>query len=185
MGRVDAEEWVVEGGRTGLAPRRDGMRRSLAKSVSWRIVGTLDTFVLSFLVLTFVAPLFGVHPISHAATARTSSLIAVTELVTKVVLYFLHERGWAQIAWGLRHDGPRRRELHRRSVAKTASWRVLAGIDTVVLALIFTGSIGAALSIGGFEVVTKLVLYFLHERVWARLDWGQQGGRDGGHEGAG
>ncbi len=118
------------------------MRRSLAKAVSWRIVGTLDTFVLSFLVLTFVAPLFGLHPMSHAATARTSSLIAMTELVTKVVLYFLHERAWARLGWGLGHDGRRRRELHRRSVAKTASWRVLAGIDTVVLALIFTGSIG-------------------------------------------
>lgn len=158
-----------------LAAGRDGMRRSLAKSVSWRIVGTLDTFVLSFLVLTFVAPLFGQHPTSHGATAQISSHIAMTELVTKVVLYYLHERAWARLGWGLRHDGRRRHELHRRSVTKTASWRVLAGIDTVVLALIFTGSIGAALSIGALEVITKLGLYFLHERAWARIHWGHDG----------
>ena len=162
----------VVGPGTPPAAGRDHIRRSLAKAVSWRLVGTIDTFILAFLVLTYVGPLFGLAPESHAATAQTSSLIAVTELVTKIVLYFLHERAWALLGWGLRHDGRRRRELHRRSVAKTASWRVLAGIDTVVLALIFTGSIGAALTIGGFEVLTKLALYFLHERAWSRIRWG-------------
>ena len=41
----------------------------------------------------------------------------------------------------------------------------------MILALIFTGNIGTAISIGGFEVITKLVLYFFHERVWARVKW--------------
>ena len=153
-------------------PGHDLVRRSLAKAVSWRIVGTLDTLVLAFLVLTFLGPLLGMGAASHAENAHTSTLIALTELVTKVVLFYLHERGWARLGWGIVLHRAGRRELHRRSVAKTASWRVLAGIDTVVLALLFTGSLGAAVSIGGLEVMTKLLLYFLHERAWARIPWG-------------
>ncbi len=41
-----------------------------------------------------------------------------------------------------------------------------------VLGLVFTGNLATAISIGGFEVITKLVLYFFHERYWARIRWG-------------
>ncbi len=57
----------------------------------------------------------------------------------------------------------------RRSATKTATWRVLASADTMVLGLVFTGNLATAISIGGFEVITKLVLYFFHERYWARI----------------
>jgi len=33
-------------------------------------------------------------------------------------------------------------------------------------------NLATAISIGGFEVITKLVLYFFHERYWARIRWG-------------
>ena len=42
----------------------------------------------------------------------------------------------------------------------------------MVLGLIFTGNLATAISIGGFEVFTKLALYFFHERSWARIRWG-------------
>ncbi len=59
-----------------------------------------------------------------------------------------------------------------RSTGKTASWRIIASLDTTVLAWIFTGNLKTAVSIGGLEVVTKLILYFLHERVWSRTQYG-------------
>jgi uncharacterized membrane protein len=49
---------------------------------------------------------------------------------------------------------------------------VLASADTMVLGFVFTGNLATAISIGGFEVITKLVLYFFHERYWARIRWG-------------
>ncbi len=148
-------------------------RRSLAKALSWRMVGTFDTLVLSFLTLTLLGPLLGLEPASHAKNAATASHIALAELVTKMALYYLHERAWERIRWNLRDGaGGRHRDGHARSVAKAASWRILASLDTTLLAFIFTGSIGAALSIGGLEVVTKLGLYYLHERAWARVHWG-------------
>lgn len=57
---------------------------------------------------------------------------------------------------------------YKRHIAKTVSWRIIGTIDTVVLSGLITGSWELGLAIGGVEVVTKMVLYFLHERIWYR-----------------
>ena len=62
----------------------------------------------------------------------------------------------------------------KRSLAKTISWRVIATTDTFIIAWIFTSDQVIAASIAGLEVVTKLVLYYVHERGWSSLDWGQE-----------
>jgi uncharacterized membrane protein len=59
--------------------------RSLAKAVSWRFTGSIDTFIISFIItgrLSLAAP------------------IALTEMVTKIFLYYLHERAWSFVRWG-------------------------------------------------------------------------------------
>lgn len=150
-------------------------KRSLAKAVSWRVVGTLDTLLLSFVILTFLGPLLGMTETSHTDNAKTATYIAVTEVVTKMVLYYVHERAWARVKWGyVASDDGVMKEGARRSGFKTATWRVTASLDTMFLALIFTGNLGTAISIGGFEVITKLVLYYFHERAWSRITWGTQ-----------
>jgi len=58
---------------------------------------------------------------------------------------------------------------YKRHIAKTISWRVIGTIDTMVLSAIITGSWETGLTIGGIEVVTKMVLYFFHERLWYRF----------------
>lgn len=70
----------------------------------------------------------------------------------------------------------RGRESHPRSFAKAVSWRILGSIDTFVLGLIFTASWQAAGSIAGTEVITKIFLYYLHERAWAASSWGHSSG---------
>ena len=60
----------------------------------------------------------------------------------------------------------------RRSVAKSISWRLLGSADTFVLGYLITGNATWAGSIAGLEVLTKMVLYFLHERVWVQIGWG-------------
>jgi uncharacterized membrane protein len=59
-----------------------------------------------------------------------------------------------------------------RHLAKTISWRVIGTIDTMVLGFFITGSFKMALTLGGLEVFTKMVLYFLHERIWYRIPFG-------------
>jgi len=56
---------------------------------------------------------------------------------------------------------------------KAITWRVVGTIDTIVLSYLVTGKMIAALSIGSFEVVSKMILYFLHERFWAIIRWGR------------
>ncbi len=55
---------------------------------------------------------------------------------------------------------------NQKALAKTVSWRVLASVDTLAIAYLVTGSVELAGSIMGIEVITKMVLYYLHERLW-------------------
>jgi uncharacterized membrane protein len=69
----------------------------------------------------------------------------------------------------------KRGETKRRSIIKAITWRTLGTIDTIVIAYVLTGEIKTALSIGGIEVFTKMMLYFFHERVWNTIKWGKRG----------
>jgi uncharacterized membrane protein len=68
---------------------------------------------------------------------------------------------------------PAGREAHSRSFAKAVSWRITGSIDTFVLSLVITRSFTLAGSIASVEVVTKILLYYFHERAWALVSWGQ------------
>lgn len=61
----------------------------------------------------------------------------------------------------------------KRSILKTVSWRVIGTLDTFFIAYIVTGTFDKAISIGGFELVTKMILYFFHERSWNKIQWGK------------
>ena len=64
------------------------------------------------------------------------------------------------------------KESHPRSLLKAISWRMLGSIDTFILGMIFTSDAKAAGAIAGTEVITKIGLYYLHERAWAASSWG-------------
>ena len=59
----------------------------------------------------------------------------------------------------------------RRSLAKTLTWRVLAKSDTFIISWFVTGTWTLAGAIAGIEVVTKMFLYYGHERLWNRIKW--------------
>ena len=65
---------------------------------------------------------------------------------------------------------------HSRHIAKAVSWRVIGSVDTIVIAWLITGSLQVGAAVGGVEIVTKTVLYYLHERVWYK--WIKFGVRD-------
>lgn len=64
-------------------------------------------------------------------------------------------------------------EQPKRSVVKSLSWRVIGTLDTIVISWIITGALTLAFSIGMVELVTKMILYFLHERMWNSIKWGR------------
>lgn len=65
-------------------------------------------------------------------------------------------------------------DTHSRSFAKALSWRATGTVDTMVISLIVTGSVKLAATIGLTEVLTKSVLYYLHERAWLKIPYGRK-----------
>jgi uncharacterized membrane protein len=124
--------------------------RAVTKAVTWRIIGTLDTFLWSWLITG--------HPIAAGA-------IASMETFTKIGLFYLHERLWRLI-----RVAPHARW---RSLVKAVSWRLVGSLDTFILSLIVTRNAGHAASIASVEALTKIILYYLHERGWRRIAWGR------------
>ena len=61
-----------------------------------------------------------------------------------------------------------------RSVVKALSWRIIATLTTAVLVFVFTRRVDIAVAIGAVEVIAKIVLYFVHERVWDKLTFGRK-----------
>jgi uncharacterized membrane protein len=61
---------------------------------------------------------------------------------------------------------------HKRHILKTITWRVVGTIDTILLGWLLTGDLKMGVSIGGVEVISKMILYYLHERVWYKIDFG-------------
>ena len=64
-------------------------------------------------------------------------------------------------------------EKHYRSLIKATSWRVVGTVDTIVVSYFITGQIKLALSIGGVELFTKILLYYGHERLWNKIPLGR------------
>lgn len=60
-----------------------------------------------------------------------------------------------------------------RSVAKAFSWRVIGTLDTLIVSYFLTGKISIAASIASIDFVTKMILYFFHERLWNLIKWGK------------
>jgi uncharacterized membrane protein len=60
-----------------------------------------------------------------------------------------------------------------RSVAKAFSWRFIGTLDTLIVSYVLTGEIGLATSIASIDFITKLLLYFFHERIWNHIEWGK------------
>jgi len=64
-------------------------------------------------------------------------------------------------------------ETKRRSIAKTLSWRAWATVITATVVYISTGELKFAMEIGLIDTSVKLGAYFLHERIWNRINFGR------------
>ncbi|MFT6370215.1 MAG: putative membrane protein [Maribacter sp.] len=60
-----------------------------------------------------------------------------------------------------------------RSIAKAISWRVIGTLDTLLISYLLTGKAALAASIASIDFVTKMFLYFFHERIWNNINWGK------------
>ena len=60
-----------------------------------------------------------------------------------------------------------------RSLAKAVSYRVLGSAVTALIVLVFSGSLKISLGVGALDMLSKIALYFLHERLWNYIPYGR------------
>jgi len=65
-------------------------------------------------------------------------------------------------------------EAHSRSFAKAVSWRITGSIDTFLISWLITGNASIAGTISAIEVLTKIFLFYAHERAWMKIKWGKK-----------
>lgn len=138
-------------------------RRSVVKALTWRVIASLDTTVIAYFVT--------------GGDMKQAISIGGFEIITKMVIYFFHERGWNGVKWGKRVEdlpGVKTADTKKRSVVKAATWRILGSLDTFILSTFFTKNVKHATGITLIELVTKPILYFFHERFWNSVFWGKR-----------
>ena len=138
-------------------------KRHIAKSFTWRVIGTVDTVILAWLI---------------SGNPYTGLQIGFAEVVTKMFLYYIHERIWFKFRSGVLDEDSKTRHL-----MKTFTWRLVGTLDTMVLAWAISGNPMIGLKVGGAEVITKMILYYFHERVWYNIDFGLRSRSQFRHEG--
>ena len=129
-------------------------KRHIAKTFTWRLIGTLDTILLSWLI---------------TGSGLAGLKIGGVEVFTKMILYYIHERIWFKI--NLSKDG-KSLESRKRHLGKTVTWRIVGTLDTMIIAWVITGNPLTGFKIGITEIMTKMLLYYLHERIWYRVNFG-------------
>ena len=124
------------------------VKRHIVKSISWRIAGTIDTFLLSYILTGNIS--FGLS-------------ISGIDFFSKLLLYYFHERIW----FLSKLKSPNKRHLY-----KTFSWRAVGSLTTLIVAWIVTDNPFTGFKIGLVETLTKMILYYLHEKIWYRINVG-------------
>ena len=64
-------------------------------------------------------------------------------------------------------------EKNSRSIAKAVSYRVFGSIVTFAIALLLTGDAMVSSAVGVADLFAKAILFYLHERLWNKIDWGR------------
>lgn len=89
---------------------KDTPGRSLAKAISWRIVASITTFLITFVI--FRQRISG----PYKQILEASTLVLIFDVVIKIMIYYFHERLWTNISWG---------KFMKRQYWRSRAWRKL------------------------------------------------------------
>lgn len=117
------------------------------KSLSWRIFASIDTFFLVYLL---------------TGSFKIGFSILSSDFIIKFLVYYMHEGFWIKFKF---------KNLNKKHFIKAFSWRILGSLITFSLSWIITGNPITGLKIGAFETITKILLYYFHEKIWQNLNF--------------
>ena len=64
-------------------------------------------------------------------------------------------------------------DKHKRTILKTISFRIIASLLTMIIVYIFTKELLISFGVGIVEAISKIIFYYIHERVWDKINWGK------------
>ncbi len=159
-------------------------KRSIYKTFTWRVIASLDTAILAFLfsyygneILFFLSDI-GLISIDFEVTETTVKesvtdglLIGSIEVITKLIIYYFHERAW-RIGWNKQSDSFHHSK--KRSLYKAITYRIIGSLDTFIISsfIIKSAKLGGGVAIA--EIITKPILYYIHERIWDKQSIGNK-----------
>lgn len=66
------------------------------------------------------------------------------------------------------------KDRHRRSIVKAVTFRIVATLATIIIVYLVTGNLKLSGLLGGLDLISKFILYDLHERIWEGISWGKK-----------
>ncbi len=130
-------------------PKEETRKRSLTRSIVWRIIGVTVLALITYLV---------------TEEWITTSLITITHHGVFVVIYYLHERFWLKVGW--------LRNSRLKPYARVFTYEVFLG--NLILGIIsygFTGSLQMMSLITFIYIGNKYWLYYAYDFIWSRIKW--------------
>jgi len=153
-------------------------QRSIYKTFTWRVIASLDTAILGFLFSYYGDELFEIFNIGFEITATTvresifdGVSIGIIEIFTKLIIYYFHERAW-RINYKKQSDKFHHSKL--RSIYKAITYRTIGSLDTFVISMYVIQSTTLGLGVAFAEIITKPILYYIHERIWDKQSIGNK-----------
>ena len=151
-------------------------QRSIYKTFTWRVIASLDTAILAFLFSYYGNEIFGffyqlglmsyefeITETTVKESVTDGLLVGSIEIMTKLIIYYFHERAW-RIGWKKQSD--KFHHSKKRSLYKAITYRIIGSLDTFIISsfVIKSAKLGGGVAIA--EIITKPILYYIHERIW-------------------
>lgn len=130
--------------------------RSIVKGISWRMIATSDTFLVVFIITCLL----------DQCSVENAIKIGVIEFFLKLLIYYAHERVWLKVIKSFTFS-------KQQSLLKTISWRFIATTTTFLISgAVLNDFNEIVLFIALLELISKFILYYVHERIWIKIPLG-------------
>lgn len=137
---------------------KESKRRSLLKAITWRAAGGIHTAAISWIITGDL----------------TSGLnMGIADVIVKILFYMIHDQLWERVKMD-KQSKLREGKNKRLHWIKAITYRILSSGLTVLLGWLILGNPLTGLKIGIVEIFTKIILYYLHERLWHKTDFGMK-----------
>lgn len=131
--------------------------RSILKGISWRFIALADTILVVLLLTSLLTE----------CSIEDAIKIGATEFLLKLAIFYFHERIWL-------HYLGKQAITNNEILYKSISWRIVATSTTFIISgIVLNGFDEVTLYIALTELVTKFVLYYIHEKMWLKLPLGK------------